>query len=489
MNKILKNYLPLIIILLLCGFLFTLHANRNLLVDWDECVYAQQAKEMKETGNFITNQWNRALVFEKPPLYNILTQPSYLFGANELTARIPVIIESLLLLAFLYIFSKRIFSERVAILSTLILVSTHLFLVNSTRNNTDIGFTLFIFLGYFYWTQILKNKYYAIVSGILFGLAVLTKGLGVIPYLIALGVTVLYIWDRKTIVSFIQMIIVFLATMLPWHVYEYMTYGQAFFQVYIMEHIIKRANNTLDFHFEGRLFYVKLITKEFFPWILALFIPIVFSFLRIRNHLTIKKIRIFLKKHYQIMSILTVIIIVLISITRVKTRIEWYALPLYPFIAIFLGYSIDQLLQKIRVKYVSVALYLVLAIWALYNINATVDILSFNRTVAPANAVAIASQKEPQQEINYLVWFGERKAEAILPQNMRTSTTFVYGGNPCMVYYSNKKVNYFYSVENFQKDLKTKKGLYLIENGDLHFFDMNKMHIKYKNSDYTLFTN
>ncbi|HLL61081.1 MAG TPA: glycosyltransferase family 39 protein, partial [Candidatus Nitrosocosmicus sp.] len=261
MNKFLKSYWPLLIILAITSFLFLLRLDRDPLTDWDECVYAQQSVEMKQTGNFLTNQWNKALVFEKPPLYNWIIQIPYLFKVNEFSARFPMVILSLLLITYVYLFAKKYFNERTAIYASLILLSTQLFVTYSIHVNTDIGFTLFVFLGFYYWIAARNNNNLSIVSGIFFGLAVLTKGLGVIPYLAALGITLLFNFNKQIIINYIKMAISFLVVIMPWHAYHYFKYGNDFIQVYIIEHIIKRSNIAIDFHFEGRLFYFKLIYK------------------------------------------------------------------------------------------------------------------------------------------------------------------------------------------------------------------------------------
>ena len=114
-------------------------------------------------------------------------------------------------------------------------------------------------------------------------------------------------------------------------------------------------------------------------------------------------------------------------------------------------------------------------------------LFQFKQEVTTRQEVIRQAKTQPQKELNYLVAYGERQAPEILPPDEEIDMTFVYGGHPCAVYYSDKKVNYFYKTDEFENALKTKRGLFLIENGDNQYAKNQK--ILFKNNDYTLYTN
>ena len=87
---------------------------KDQLWDWDECLYAEYGRQMKLTGNFLTNRWNGILGFEKPPLYGILLQAPFIFGVNEFTARVMSFIFGVFLLVTVYSFTNRYFSKNTA---------------------------------------------------------------------------------------------------------------------------------------------------------------------------------------------------------------------------------------------------------------------------------------------------------------------------------------------------------------------------------------
>ncbi|NTU74061.1 phospholipid carrier-dependent glycosyltransferase [Candidatus Roizmanbacteria bacterium] len=488
-NLFRSRYFPLFIILLVFGFLFTFHLNRDPLTDWDECVYAQEGIEMHQTGNWIVNQWNKMPVFEKPPLNTILLQPFLFVSDTEAATRLPMVIMSLTLAVLIYTFALHYFSKRVAIMATLLLFISQLIVVYSFHVNTDMGFTLFTFAGFYLWICSRENSRFSYLSGIFFGLAALNKGLSVVPYLGALGFLALLTLQKEQIVNIIKTTVMFFLTILPWHLYMHLRYGWQFWHVYFVEHILQRSRYPIDFHLEGRLFYLKQIAKNTLPWLLFCVAPLI-AILQHGTHLcSLLNLKTFVKKHYVILAVFLLIIIPLISITRVRTRIAWYAMPLYPFLAIFIAYSIDLVLQKLKKNIYTYIVLLFLSTQALFLIWKETAPLQMQRTTDNRYAVLMKSSQYPQKDLYYLVWYSERVADAILPKEQRTSTTFTYGGNPCAVYYSRKKVHYYYSTIAFQKQISHQKGLYLIQNGDKGILKGISYKVLYENADFTLLEN
>lgn len=484
----LQRYWPLILILLAASFLLFTRTSAYDFWDWDECIITEEAKEMKETGNFLTSQWNHRLLFEKPPLNNWLLLALTGGSIAEAHARAVMIFLSLITVTFVYIFSKKYFSGRVALLASLLLLTAQLYVTYTVRVNTDIGFTLFTFIGFFLWVLSAQKRSLSLFSGIFFGLAVMNKGLSITPFLLAAFLSVFLESRKEKLANFFIMSGGFLLTIIPWHLYQLLTHGNQFFQVYIIEHLIRRARYPLDFHFEGRLFYFKLIYKNFFPWIFFIFVLPLSYLLKIKKFLTMRAVKDELSRNSIIFTIVLFIVIPLFSITNVQTKIAWYALPIYPFIAIFMAYNIDLLLKKVNPRKIFFVIVIILAIQA-YGLLIKETSAKNPHSVGARNGIFIAARKYPHREVEYLVQFSERRARETLAPHLQTSTTFYFGGNPCAVFYSEKKVHYYYSIPDFQKSFSQKKGLFVIENGDLWVIKGKKVNILRQNSDFTLFTN
>lgn len=488
MKNILKKYWLLLIILSTVGFFFTSRLGRDLLWDWDECIYAGYATSMKLSGNFFHNVWNGMSIFDKPPLYIWILQLPLLIKNNEFFLRLPTVVGSLTLLTAIYVFSERFFSRRVAVLAALLMLTGEVFIIYSTKITTDIFFTLFIFLACMSWLFTRK----AVSTGLFFGLAMMVKGPGVAPYMLALFLTLFLNIKRSHFVDFFKMVVMFLVIGLPWHLYAFLTHGKEFVQMYAIDNLYKRSTFPIEFHRERAWFYFTLLYRELSPWLFAV---IVFPLLNVKKYF--EGIRKEIVKNQIVYTLILLIILPLLSITKVQTRIAWYILPLYPFIAIYLAYCLNLALDFVSEKFPKKKRYLVLN--TLYFILVTLLILDagrlilnetkFNkseRTIEPRYEVILEARKQPQSSLNYLVAYGERQAPIILPPEEELTYTWWYGGNACAVYYSEKKVNYFYEEKEFGNVLNKGNGLFLISNLDSKYSEGKK--ILFRNSEYTLFT-
>lgn len=489
LKHILSHYWPLLIIILVAGVLFLSQLGKETLWDWDECIYAQYGKEMKQTGNYLTNQWNHILGFEKPPLYALLLQIPYLFGVNEFNARIISLLSGLLLISVVYVFSKKYFSSGVAIIASLLLLCSEVFVIYSMRANTDLSYSLFIFSAFYFWITSFKKSSNSYWAGVFFALAVMVKGLSIVSFLAAIFVSLFINYKKDGLLNYFKMIGVLIILILPWHLYQYLTYGSRFVFVYFYENLIKRANNPIEFHVESRLFYFKLLYRELFPWIFFLLsIPLVYI-LNVKHYLSVKKLIKKIQENEVLCIVLICIVVPLIAITRIQTRLPWYAIPLYPFLAIVIAYSIETLLKQFKLHKL-LLLFIVFLILDAGKLGIKESkLFEKKHVISPRNLVFMEAKKYKDPQINYLVWRPEREAKSALTQspNLYTSTTFIYGGNTCALYYSDKKINYYYSTDEFKKSLKKDKGFYVVENGDLWIIKDLPVKILYRNSDFTLF--
>ena len=485
MKNLLKTYWPLLIILAVVGFLFSFRLGRDLLWDWDECLYGQYVKEMGRTGHFLTNIWNGYIDLQKPPLYSWLLGIPSLFGRSEFNLRLLNVAGALTLLGSVYIFAQQYFSRKIAVLSSLILLTAEVFVIYSMKLSTDILYSLFIFLGVWGWLSSKKKGFW--LAGLFFGLALMAKGLGVIQFLGALFFSLFINFRKEQLLNFIKMCLIVVVMALPWHITTFLAYGNHFLKVYIEDNIIKRSKYPIEFHRERLWFYFVLLYRELSPWLFAV---VVFPLLKLKTLMNFKK-------NELIYTILFLIIIPLLGITRVQTRIAWYILPLYPFLAIYLAYCLNLFLEFISdkfpkkyrygIRYTVYAILLVLLVLDAGRLifNET-KLLQSERVLDGRHEVALQVARQPQTELNYLVPFGERQAKEILPKEEQIDMTWVYGGNGCMVYYGDKKTNYIYDVKTFEQALSVGNGLFLISNQDSRYAENKK--ILFRNTEFTLFS-
>ena len=160
------------------------------LFDWDEINFAELAREMVVSGNYLSLQLDFVPFTEKPPLFIWLQALSMnIFGVGEYAARFPNAIAGLLSLWFLYNIGFRLHGQRFARWWVLAYVGSTLPHLYFKSGIIDPWFNLFIFAGLwmliqYHWKRNevkgLKLSYkawsYLGLAALATGLAILTKG-------------------------------------------------------------------------------------------------------------------------------------------------------------------------------------------------------------------------------------------------------------------------------------------------------------------------
>lgn len=211
-----SNYL---IIALLGIIVFSLCLDRAHLFDWDEVNFAESAREMIVTGDFMNVQINYNQFWEKPPLFIWMQALSMLiFGINEFAARFPNAICGVVTLLVLYRIGKELKNKKLGIIWVLTYASSFLPFFYFKSGIIDPWFNLFIFLGIYYATKYTspnsrQTPLMAVLSGLFIGLATLTKGPVAILIFSIVGVVLLIIKGFKIMFKPLHFIL-FLITLL-----------------------------------------------------------------------------------------------------------------------------------------------------------------------------------------------------------------------------------------------------------------------------------
>lgn len=174
------NVLRYITIFLIGTLLFVPFLGQVHLFDWDEINFAECAREMIVSKDYLRMQINYRPFWEKPPLFIWLQVISMkTFGINEFAARFPNAMAGVITLIALYYTGKRIVNERLAIWWVILYTATWLPHFYFKSGIIDPIFNLFIFLAFVqvYFIKYGQNKYlHSLLSGVFLGLAVMTKG-------------------------------------------------------------------------------------------------------------------------------------------------------------------------------------------------------------------------------------------------------------------------------------------------------------------------
>lgn len=112
----------------------------------DEPRYAQVAREMRDSGDYLTPRINGEPYNEKPPLlfWAIAAASKPFGGVTAVSARIPSVVSALVVVALTYLLAARLYDPRVAFWSALLLITANRFWWQATHAQIDMLLTAFM---------------------------------------------------------------------------------------------------------------------------------------------------------------------------------------------------------------------------------------------------------------------------------------------------------------------------------------------------------
>jgi len=351
----------------------------NGLANYDDCFYAQKAKEILQTKSWMTIHWNHEPSFPNPPFYLWLAALSYkIFGVGEYAAKFPSALMGVSTILLLYFFAKYLFGSWMGFLSSFVLSTTFMFTRYARHAMFDVTLSFFVCLSMFALVLSLrKNGRYFLLWGLSIGIAVLTKSvLGLFP----LVITVLYLlivgrWKTFFSGYFLAGCGIIVLLGFSWYFHQYMTFGQRFLDAHFGELIIRRGLLSESEPWHRHLSYLRVLLIHYWPWLPFLLI----GFVK------------FSKKAWgrdeNAILLLLWLLAILATMSMMKARIRWYILPIFPAAAMLSAHALHGLLKGRR-KVIFAKVALGIGIVATIVINATPLQISKERkldvrTIAP----------------------------------------------------------------------------------------------------------
>lgn len=352
-----------ILIAIAASVLFFPMLGQAHLFDWDEINFAECAREMLVTDNYLQVQINYQPFWEKPPFFIWLQVLSMkVFGVTDYAARFPNALIGVITLISLFFVGKRVVNERLALWWIALYAASWLPHFYFKSGIIDPTFNLFIFLAFFQVYLLKHNSQkalHAILSGVFLGLAVLTKGPAAI--LIALLSFATYIVVNKgvkglSVANIILLTISAFFTTCIWFGLEIINNGWWMVNEFITYQI--RLFQTEDAGHGGPFFY------HFIVLLIGCFPASVFLFQPIKSPQNDKE-----RDFRRWMQILFWVVLLLFSI--VKTKIVHYSSLCYFPLTFLAAYNIyyiqkEQLrlatLVKVLLGFIGILLAVVIAL-------------------------------------------------------------------------------------------------------------------------------
>ena len=274
------------------------------LIDETEPLFAEAARQMTVTGDWITPYFNGETRFDKPPLIYWLMAIAYqTIGVNEWAVRLPSAIAAIALVSFgfytLYKHGHYSLSDR----SSKIIkkLPTTRFLIPwigaaTMAFNPEMmtwgrigvsdmlltGCTCSALLAFFngYVTQTKSphstfNKWY-LAFYILSALAVLTKGpVGIVLPVLIISSFLFYVGKFREVWREIFPLggsLIFLAITLPWYVLVTLKNGRTYIESFFGYHNFERFTSVVNHHAGPWYFYFLVVLVGFAPW--SIYLPV-----------------------------------------------------------------------------------------------------------------------------------------------------------------------------------------------------------------------
>lgn len=248
---------------------------------WDEGLYATRVNSIHINGDFWEQASHSIGRFESgshPPLFIWIGYfTTSIFGTDEVIFKLIPFIFGLLCVLLIIRLGELLYNFETGFLSAMIFSATYLFTVYAKRFQFDIAVAFFILLAFYFTLYYIQknNKSYLYLSGVAFGLCLMTKSLvGFFIPMILFGFYILTFRKQK-VLKFSDLVVISgigLLIALPWHIFMIMKYGQEFVNVLFGFHIIERATGNIGGNVRpSGVFYYFSILMNNIPFGLIIF--------------------------------------------------------------------------------------------------------------------------------------------------------------------------------------------------------------------------
>jgi 4-amino-4-deoxy-L-arabinose transferase-like glycosyltransferase len=286
-------------VLALFTFLFLLAGlYSGDLRGYDDALYAHEAKQMIQTGDWWTVRFNGGTNFQYPPMFMWLEALSMkVFGITDFAARFPVAVLGFGTILLTYTLALELTGDSwLSLLSMAVMLSTQYFLKYSTHAMTDVPCTFFILVAMYSYVRGLRTPAYFILSGIGIAFAVMTRSIvGLFPVPVFVAHLVLTRQTRKLFsLQAITGVVLALALSSVWFVSQYRIHGSVFTSK-VISFFGERFSSDED-SFRTRalallITYPRLFLTNYWPWLPVLVVGLVKQF---RRALTLESSALFL---------------------------------------------------------------------------------------------------------------------------------------------------------------------------------------------------
>ncbi len=348
MKKIFNFYFPYLALAVLVALPLFGHLDTLCIRVWDESRQAVNAYEMFLNKNYlVVHYWSHPDMWNTKPPFLIWCQVFWihLIGPGALAIRLPSAIAAFLTCTAILLFSaKQLKSFWFGFLAVMVLITSSAYVHDHAARTGDYDAMLTLFttlsaLSFFIYCENQKKRYLYLCF-LALTLAVLTKsisGLLFVPAFLA------YALIRKQVLPLLRNphfylgLLLFLAPVLAYYLLREQ-YNPGYIDAVFKNELGGRYLETIEDHNYGFRFYFKnMVSQRYAHWFFLVPFGIAAGLLQ-RDQVL---------KRFSLFCTLLVTLFLLI-ITSSQTKLPWYDVPLYPFMAILISTFLYAVLRLIR---------------------------------------------------------------------------------------------------------------------------------------------
>jgi 4-amino-4-deoxy-L-arabinose transferase-like glycosyltransferase len=344
-----RHYVPLAAaILAVAAFNLMFRLGSEVLSEWDESLYATSAWEMVRSGQWVVTTFHGAVDYynTKPPLNVWLIALSFkAFGRSLVSLRLASTISAWLTVVVLQQWTRRAYGPVVALFASLVLATTFGFVyVHAGRSaETDALFTLLVLLTVVTLSAAQRRPSLRAWLGLLTAAVFLLRGLAILmPLLIILAVEG---WRmcreprRRTWWPTGAALLLFAIPVGVWSAARWRIDQWRFFERMIDYDFLARSLTVIENHPGTPIYYLNILQKHQYGWILAGIIAVVLAPLPWRR---VREWTLFWRGDHQRMLVGSWATVTLLIPTLMRTKLPWYLNTFYPVFALGIGWLLAR---------------------------------------------------------------------------------------------------------------------------------------------------
>jgi 4-amino-4-deoxy-L-arabinose transferase-like glycosyltransferase len=314
-----------LLLAVVCAFFFLWRLNSFGLIGADEPRYAQVAREMLETRDWVTPKLAGEPWLEKPPLYYWQALVCYrLFGVSDWAARLPSVADATMLVFAIFWFLGR-FQGRSRVAGAWMLAASGAMVGYARAASTDMPLSATFCLALLAWYCWFHEETRGFLLGFysLLALATLAKG-PVAPVLAAIIIALFAAFERKPKILVRSLsfsgVLLFLAVAMPWYVLVQLRNRQ-FFRVFVLEHNFARFGTNVFHHPQPIWYYVPVTLLAWVPCSMFVVLALVWGLREFRGGNSERALERFL---------IIWIVVVVLFFSLSQSKLPGYILPAIP---------------------------------------------------------------------------------------------------------------------------------------------------------------